>query len=738
MCNYKIKEIHIIYRCILSVLFSIFFVANSAATVRYVSNAGTASGVGTSWATASNDLQAMINASSTSDEIWVAKGTYLPNRKADNVTTITTSDRNNAFVLKADVKIYGGFVGSETVLTARNWLVNTTILSGDFNGDDAISGSGSTLSITNNSEDAYHVLIVAGSVGAAVLDGFTVKGGNANVNVSITVNSQQIAQNIGGGISIMSSSPGITNCRFVGNSANAGGGMFNNNASSPVVTSCSFALNNVDGNGGGIYNFNSSFPVITNCSFWGNKATSGGGLLNLNSTSSITNCSFAGNNATIGGGLYCIGTTSQLRNSIVWGNTVTSGSSAGIYDGGSAITVSYSIVQGGPSGDIDGNLNTDPLFTDAANGNLKLLCGSLAIDAGNNSLIPSGITTDLDGNARIQNSIVDMGAFEGSFISSGTALASATANDTKIQAGSIYYGPCGSLIAMVKSSGSNAISGNTTAKLWIDAGQPTQYVKRHYQITPDNNAATATGTVTLYFTQQEFNAFNGQNPAPALLLPTGSSDATGISNLRIEKRPGISSDGSGALATYTGTPTTLDPDDAKIVWNASRNRWEISFDVTGFSGFFVKTQTGALPVTFYGGLTAVLKNGQLQVNFSTATETNISHFEIEASADGQQFTQIGSLPSLSKDGNSSEILNYSFSASTTVLGGIAALGLFAFIGFRGRKYRLLTIIVTLLALAACNKYKEEIQSGKAGFIRIVEVDKDGGKTYSKVVKISEQ
>ena len=168
MYNYKIKEIHILYHCILSVLFSLFFVANSAATVRYVSNTGSAASAGTSWATASNDLQKMINASSAGDEIWVAQGTYLPNRKADNVTgTTTPSDRNNAFVLKADVKIYGGFVGSETVLTARNWLTNITILSGDFNGDDVVSGSGSTLSIANNSENAYHVVIASSGVGTA-------------------------------------------------------------------------------------------------------------------------------------------------------------------------------------------------------------------------------------------------------------------------------------------------------------------------------------------------------------------------------------------------------------------------------------------------------------------------------------------------------------------------------------------------------------------------------------------
>jgi hypothetical protein len=67
-------------------------------------------------------------------------------------------------------------------------------------------------------------------------------------------------------------------------------------------------------------------------------------------------------------------------------------------------------------------------------------------------------------------------------------------------------------------------------------------------------------------------------------LPTGTADATGKANLRIEKRTGTSSDGTGNINTY-GTASTIDPADADIIWNATTTRWEVSFDVTGFSGF---------------------------------------------------------------------------------------------------------------------------------------------------------
>ena len=40
------------------------------------------------------------------------------------------------------------------------------------------------------------------------------------------------------------------------------------------------------------------------------------------------------------------------------------------------------------------------------------LPGSPAIDAGDNAVVPTGVTTDLAGSARIVNGTVDMGAYE--------------------------------------------------------------------------------------------------------------------------------------------------------------------------------------------------------------------------------------------------------------------------------------------------------------------------------------
>ncbi len=76
----------------------------------------------------------------------------------------------------------------------------------------------------------------------------------------------------------------------------------------------------------------------------------------------------------------------------------------------------------------DGNIDADPLFVDPEGdeANLRLLAGSPCIDAADNTAVPPGVETDLDGNPRFIedpdtpdtgnpdgiNPIVDMGAYE--------------------------------------------------------------------------------------------------------------------------------------------------------------------------------------------------------------------------------------------------------------------------------------------------------------------------------------
>src|SRR5512146_1311716 len=96
------------------------FTPASAGQTCYV-KAG-ASGIGTSWANAFGSLQsALTNPLCT--QIWVAKGTYKPT---------TGLDRTISFVLMNGVAVYGGFLGTETLLSQRNPVLNETILSGNI------------------------------------------------------------------------------------------------------------------------------------------------------------------------------------------------------------------------------------------------------------------------------------------------------------------------------------------------------------------------------------------------------------------------------------------------------------------------------------------------------------------------------------------------------------------------------------------------------------------------------
>jgi alpha-tubulin suppressor-like RCC1 family protein len=184
-------------------------------------------------------------------------------------------------------------------------------------------------------------------------------------------------------------------------------------------------------------------------------------------------------------------------------------------------------------------------------------------------------------------------------------LATTNTSATKTQTGFTFYNnSCSDLIATVKQTGTiNAISGATSASVWLETGQPAYYVKRHYEIAPVTNAGAATGRVTLYFTQQEFTDFNIVNN---IKLPVDGTDADNYkANLLIEKISGASNDGTGWPGSYGGIATTINPADASIVWNNTDNRWEVTFETTGFGGFFLKTQSGSLvKVLNVAGLTS--------------------------------------------------------------------------------------------------------------------------------------
>ncbi len=237
-----------------------------------------------------------------------------------------------------------------------------------------------------------------------------------------------------------------------------------------------------------------------------------------------------------------------------------------------------------------------------------------------------------------------------------------SANNTVTQAvgtqNNLYYAASCAVIDKVVPSGASPVTGNLSSQVWVEAGVivigSSALVQRHYQVTPAVNPGSATGTVTLYFSQAEFDAFNS-NPNSPLNLPTGAADAAGKANLRIAKYNGSSVGGTGLPATYNSGASIIDPVDANIVFNSTFSRWEITFDVTGFSGFFVQTNATVIPVKLTS-FTAQHINDDIRLQWQTASEINNHHFEVERSSDGIHFTVLGSVPA----GNGNLVNDYSF------------------------------------------------------------------------------
>jgi hypothetical protein len=209
------------------------------------------------------------------------------------------------------------------------------------------------------------------------------------------------------------------------------------------------------------------------------------------------------------------------------------------------------------------------------------------------------------------------------------------------------------LICALQAGGASPVSGTVGTEVWIEAAQPADFVKRHYEVAPSVNPASATGTLTLYFTQAEFNDYNAVSASP---LPSGPGDAAGIASLRILRYAGSSSDGSGLPASYSGGSSLLDPADGDIRWNAEAARWEVKVPLAGAGGFFAQAAAVAFPVELLS-FSGQAEDGIHQLEWTTAVEVNTAGFFVERGADGQHFEALGFVAG---SGNSSQPLDYAF------------------------------------------------------------------------------
>ncbi|MCP4260778.1 MAG: hypothetical protein GY774_25115 [Planctomycetes bacterium] len=157
------------------------------------------------------------------------------------------------------------------------------------------------------------------------------------------------------------------NCVLAGFTITGGNRGIYCSGSSPTITYCTVMMNGMADMGAGMYIKDGSSPTLVNCAFTDNLASvMGGGMYTENSSPMLINCTFAGNSATyFGGGIYCGGGNPVLTNCILWGDTP---DEISLFNYTPVIT--YSDIQGGWAG--EGNIDTDPLFADAVNGDYHL------------------------------------------------------------------------------------------------------------------------------------------------------------------------------------------------------------------------------------------------------------------------------------------------------------------------------------------------------------------------------
>jgi hypothetical protein len=422
-------------------------------TSRSGSAASTQDGLG--WATAFADLQAALACAVAADEIWVAAGVYYPDEAEAGVATVMADSASSTFQLIEGVSVYGGFVGTETERTARDWDANVTILSGDIDQndtkvDDVVVITPEVNIAGTNAKTVVHGILTMDTL----LDGVIVTAGSGGDAGGIfgggTFRRCVIQGNYGVSAGGIRHEPyeddeayTLIECDILANTGGTTGGVAAYSVSTFVMTSCRVQGNTATGTnsnvGVGGVQLGQGDVTLTNCIVSGNVGYHNGGIVMRSSGSLIIyNSTVTGNYATettqastTGGIDIESGAYFEFRNGILWGNAsaqadnFTTTTTPAIYN---SIVEDYNLGSG-----FDGtDPASAPLFltsltasaTASTAGDFRLDGSSYLVDGGDESNFVNDVSDldedgdtgedlpyDIADNDRINNDL-DIGAYE--------------------------------------------------------------------------------------------------------------------------------------------------------------------------------------------------------------------------------------------------------------------------------------------------------------------------------------
>lgn len=341
---------------------------------------------GLSWTTAFTNVQEALAVVPSGGEIWVAEGVYTPGLTVDD-----------SFQLLDEVGLYGGFDATEILLSQRDWESNLTILSGDIGGDDITDPTGVVTDITNLiGDNSCHVVSCSGLDRSAVLDGFTITGGQAGEHLF------PCSSMLGGGMYNNNCSPTVNNVAFIGNAARSGGGgMSNTEGSFPALTHVTFS-GNYCSLGGGMSNTSGSSPFLKDVTFSGNKAYYGAGMYNYDHSSpTLVGVTFLGNfSYEFGGGIWNNLNCSPILTDVAFINNTVSDSGGGMVNYSSCSPQLNGVTFSNNSADYRGGGmwnydNSSPVLSDVTfSGNSAEYGGGMYSDHNNNTTLISVTLSD--------------------------------------------------------------------------------------------------------------------------------------------------------------------------------------------------------------------------------------------------------------------------------------------------------------------------------------------------------